>query len=213
MGSSRSSCEMSEVPPGETPPAGTPPPAPASEGTDFNSFYRATVAPLRGYLARLLKSPTDAQDVAQDAYVRVHHASAGTPASKRLLYTVARRLALNHLRGRDRARVRSGDETTLAVAASPDPAVERVVEARHELARLETLILQLPAACRQVFLLRRIHDLTLAEIAGRLGISQKTVESHMTYACRLIRQAYDRAEAEAAVTAEAARRHRANPNP
>lgn len=207
---------MSELPPVESSPAPkvAPPDVPAPESSDFSSFYRATVAPLRNYLARLLKSPADAQDVAQEAYVRLHNASAGqTPASKKLLYTVARRLALNHLRGRDRARVRSVDDATLSVAASPDPTVERIVDARQELSRLEALILQLPPACRQVFLLRRVHDLTLQEIADRLSLSPKTVENHMTYACRLIRQAYDKAEADAAVTAAAARRHRATPPP
>ena len=54
----------------ETPaPLHTVAPSPMSEPprSDFGSFYRATLAPLRRYLARMLGNPTDAQDVAQDA--------------------------------------------------------------------------------------------------------------------------------------------------
>ena len=39
---------------------------------DFAGFYRKTLAPLRRYLARLLGSTTEAQDVAHDAYLRVY---------------------------------------------------------------------------------------------------------------------------------------------
>ena len=47
----------------------TPPPEPPR---DFGSFYRATLAPLRRYLARLLGNAPEAQDIAHDAYLRVY---------------------------------------------------------------------------------------------------------------------------------------------
>ena len=39
---------------------------------DFASLYCATLRPLRRYLARLLGNPTEAQDVAHDAYLRAY---------------------------------------------------------------------------------------------------------------------------------------------
>jgi DNA-directed RNA polymerase specialized sigma24 family protein len=42
---------------------------------DFAGFYRATVVPLRRYLARLTGNRTEAQDLAHDAYARSNRAS------------------------------------------------------------------------------------------------------------------------------------------
>ncbi len=93
---------------------------------------------------------------------------------------------------------------TLAITSMPAlrtltpgtaPAVEDLVGARQELARLEEILLRLPPGCRQVFLLRKVEDLTHEEIARVLGISRKTVENHMTRAYRLLREAYQAAEA------------------
>jgi RNA polymerase sigma-70 factor (ECF subfamily) len=42
------------------------------EPHDFTRLYRATLAPLRRYLGRLLGNTAEAQDVAHDAYLRVY---------------------------------------------------------------------------------------------------------------------------------------------
>lgn len=39
---------------------------------DFAGLYRATVAPLRRYLTRLLRNESEAEDVAHDAYARIY---------------------------------------------------------------------------------------------------------------------------------------------
>ncbi len=48
---------MSEPPPQTPPPSPSPPPGP-QPARDFTSLYRATVTPLRRYLARLLGNTT-----------------------------------------------------------------------------------------------------------------------------------------------------------
>ena len=69
---------------------------------NFAGLYRTTVAPLRRYLARMLGNSTEAQDVAHDAYLRVYpkvqDESARNPEA--VLYTTARRLALNKIKRR-----------------------------------------------------------------------------------------------------------------
>ena len=174
-------------------------PFPPPPARDFGSFYQATVQPLRTYLAKLLGDRSEAQDVAQNAFVRIQSAvNDGRAREPRLLlFATARRLALNEIRRRRNQRIDADSAGALETRLSEDPPVERIVAARQEIARFEEILLRLPPGCRQVFLLRKVEDLTHDEIAQRLSISSKTVENHMTRAYRLLREAYVVAEAAA----------------
>jgi len=156
----------------------------------FAGLYRTTLTPLRRYLARMLGSTTEAQDVAHDAYMRVYpkvqDQSARNPEA--VLYTTARRLALNKIKRRTISPLSAG-EPHLESTASPDPGVVQQVMARQELQQLEVALAQLPPGCRAVLLLRKIELLSHAEIADRLGIAISTVEKQHARALRLLRVA------------------------
>lgn len=157
---------------------------------DFAGLYRATVAPLRRYLARLLHNEAEAEDVAHDAYLRVYPTVERDGAEKpeALLYTTARRLAINRLKRRAISPI-SGAEAPLDHTAAAQPGVAQQVMARQELARLEAAIAALPPGCRQVLLLRKVEFLSHQEIADRLGIAISTVEKQHARALRLLRAA------------------------
>lgn len=61
------------------------------------------------------------------------------------------------------------------------------IEARFLKDYFEGIIETLPEKCRIVFRYSREESLSLAEIATRMNISQKTVESHMTRALKTLR--------------------------
>lgn len=157
---------------------------------DFTTLYRSTVAPLRRYLARLLGSATEAQDVAHDAYVRVYPTvtQQPTPHPEALLYTTARRLAINRLKRRSISPI-APDGTAVETAASTTPGVAQEVIARQEVELLERAIAELPEGCRAVLLLRKVELLSHREIADRLGIAISTVEKQHARALRLLRLA------------------------
>jgi RNA polymerase sigma factor (sigma-70 family) len=159
-------------------------------GRDFASVYRATIAPLRRYLARLLGNTTEAQDVAHDAYLRVYPNGDKTDADQpeAVLYTTARRLAINRLKRRSISPF-SLDGTAVDTAPSATPGVAQQVMARQELRLLEDAIAQLPEGCRTVLLLRKVELLSHREISGRLGIAVSTVEKQHARALRLLRAA------------------------
>jgi RNA polymerase sigma factor (sigma-70 family) len=158
---------------------------------DFSSFYRATLAPLRRYLARLLGNRSDAQDVAHDAYARVYRTMENEPVAKPegLLFTTARRLAINQLKRRDHSPVSGAEGNIVELSPAQAPGIERVVMARQEWAATEAAIARLPAGCRAVFLLCKFEGLTHPAAALRLGISAKTVEKQHARALRLLRAA------------------------
>jgi len=157
---------------------------------DFATLYRNTVAPLRRYLTRLLGNSAEAQDVAHDAYIRVYP-QADNPnilQPEAVLYTTARRLAINRLKRRSISPI-SNETASYDTAASATPGVAQQVMARQELKLLEAAIAQLPAGCRNVLLLRKVELLSHREIADRLGISISTVEKQHVRALRLLRAA------------------------
>ena len=168
--------------------------------TDPAGFYRATVEPLRRYLARLLRNEADAQDVAQDAYRRVLPELEKNRVEKpeAYLFTTARRLAINQLRRRANTPADAVDSAVLDQTASPSPGVAQTVIARHDLATVERAMEQLPPGCRAVLLLRRVELLSHEEIARRLGVTVSNVEKQQARALRLLRAALESAETDAA---------------
>ena len=157
---------------------------------DFTTLYRATVTPLRRYLARLLGNTSEAQDIAHDAYVRLYTklTEKTTEQPEALLYVTARRLAINRLKRRSISPIHPG-AVNYDISASASPSVEQEVMARQELTLLETAIAELPPGCRAVLLLRKVELLSHREIAERLGIAISTVEKQHARALRLLRAA------------------------
>ena len=157
---------------------------------DLATVYRVTVAPLQRYLSRLLGNPTEAQDVAHDAYLRVFPEGSDSAANQpdAVLYTTARRLAINRLKRRSISPIEA-EGAAIASAASASPGVAQQVMARQELQLLEAAIADLPEGCRAVLLLRKVDLLSHHEIAQRLGIAVSTVEKQHARALRLLRAA------------------------
>ncbi len=79
------------------------------------------------------------------------------------------------------------EPSAAAEAVSPEPSPEQHASGREALARMQAAIGQLPARCREVYLLHRIEGMTYPEIAHRSGISSKAVEKHISRALRLLR--------------------------
>lgn len=79
------------------------------------------------------------------------------------------------------------DELTFTSSETEDSTIQWLEE-KELRERLDHSISQLPEKCRIVFLLSRDENKTYAEIAAELGISQKTVEAHMSKALSTLRQ-------------------------
>lgn len=159
---------------------------PPSDSEAFSALYRTTVAPLRRYLSRLLGNSSEAEEVAHDAYARIYQKPAQKPEA--LLYTTARRLAINRLKRRDISPIAPTD-FGLDSTATKTPSIPDQVIARQEWSLLETAINDLPPGCRQVLLLRKVEQLSHREIAEQLGIAVSTVEKQHARALRLLRAA------------------------
>jgi RNA polymerase sigma factor (sigma-70 family) len=142
---------------------------------DLDTTYRRHGAWLLAFLRRRF-SPQDAEDLAQETYAR----AAGADPQIRNPRAFLARVAVNA--ARDRAR-RAAVRPVLT--SDTDRPASPVVADQAETLLFKQIVLGLPPALRDVFLLSRIAGLTQPEIARRLGVSQKTVEARMTKALAL----------------------------
>ncbi|WP_447952853.1 RNA polymerase sigma factor [Sphingopyxis chilensis] len=148
-------------------------------------------AELRTWLRRRPLVGLDVDDVVQESYVIL--ASLGSVDHIRnprtYLFEVAKSVVLMALR---RSRVVSfstlADMEGLEVPCEA-PGPESIAAGRQELSRLAALIAALPPKCREVFMLRKVHELSQREVARHMGISENTVEKHMGKALRILSNA------------------------
>ena len=157
------------------------PPAPQNPQSELITrvFVRFQRSLLR-YLRDLLSRREDAEDVAQETYVRLVGAGPLEPSEVRVrafMFKVATNLAYDRFRQR-RSR---GQQDDAELAALPDdtPPAERIVAIEQSLGIVERTLLGLPMRCRQVFLLRVSAELSYEAIAERFGVSKRTVEREM----------------------------------
>jgi RNA polymerase sigma-70 factor (ECF subfamily) len=151
----------------------------------LDATWPATRPRLERLARRLLGCPYDADDVAQDAWLRA--ALSPTPARdpSGLLLAVARNLARDRLRARTPALL----QAVGVDAADPSPCPERLAADREALRRLNAAIAALPPRCGEAFRLARLEGLSHAAIGARMGISPRSVENHVANALLHLRAA------------------------
>jgi len=123
------------------------------------------------------RSAADAEDIVQEAFVKFWRRNHNID-NRALLYATVRSIALDFLR-RDSRRAR---REAVAVADT-EPSVQPKFEVEDESQRALVAALDLlPAEQREVLVMKIWNELTFAEIASALGISQNTAASRYRYA-------------------------------
>ncbi len=154
----------------------------------FGALLKAWWRPLVLYAARIVKSGDAAEDIVQEAFVRLWERRGlwrpGT-VPRVLLYTLTRNLALNQ-RKLGTARVNSLSRRTLAFPVHPATPAE-ATEGEEFRRALERAIARLPARRRELLMLSRYDGFSRAEIAEITGLAEQTVANCLTLAIRDLR--------------------------
>jgi RNA polymerase sigma factor (sigma-70 family) len=183
----------------------TDPELPARLARDLDGSFAALVVDHQrlvfGLALRVVADRADAEEVAQDTFVRAYHALAGYEAERvaamRLRPWLAQ-IALNLARNRVRRRppparpLEDGDGQPLAVAAPAAAGPAELAERRVERDFWDGLLAGLPRGQREAVVLRHVEGLPYAEVAEILGRPVGTVKTH---AHRGVRQLRERLEA------------------
>lgn len=132
-----------------------------------------------GYAARLLGDRAEAEDVAQEAMLRLWRVAPdwrqGEAKVTTWLYRVTTNLCTDRLRVRQRRKVSALDD-------APDiedgaPAAETVLIEADRMVALDAALAALPDRQREAVVLRHIEGLTNPEIAAVMDIGVEAVES------------------------------------
>ncbi len=162
----------------------------------FEALFLRHYGRVRGILRRLLASDEEAEDAAQEVFLRLYRQESppGDEAGlSRWLARVATNVGLNMLRSDGRQTARLQREATLIRAEAPgreaggDPAVAALARERTELVRA-TLEGMAPRA--RAALALRSGGLAYAEIAEALGVAPGSVGTILARAERDFRQRY-----------------------
>lgn len=155
--------------------------------TNENMFHKLFMSSREG-LSRLIAQvvpPSDIEDIVQETYVRLCGAKDvdNISSPKSFMYKTARNLALDYVK---QARVRLVDEIedwsafeNLLKASSEDEEFRKYTSNR-DFEELCEAIRMLPIQCRKVFVLKKVYGHSQKEIAAHLGLSESTVEKHIS---------------------------------
>ena len=158
-------------------------------GGDEAAFRTLTVRKLprlHGLALRLLGDPAEADDVAQDAFLRTwRQAGAWRPGQARFdtwLHRVVLNLCYDRLRRRRETPVADPPEQV-------DPALpaDQRIEGDETARRVQAALARLPPRQREAIMLQIYQELSNIEIAEVLGVSVEALESLLSRARRALR--------------------------
>lgn len=170
----------------------------AGHDAALNDLMDRHATPVFHFLCRMVGNEDDANDLAQETFVRVFKSRDSFRANEKFsawLYTIAANLARNHFRWRSRhpaisIETKTGDsEQTLGgmlPADSPSPN-ESALSAERA-AAVRRAVAQLPEDMREAIVLCEWEERPVAEAAAILETTTKAVESRLHRARGILRE-------------------------
>ncbi len=158
----------------------------------MDTLIRRHASPLFGYLVRMTRDPTAAEDLFQETFLRVSRkrsSFSGSGPFKSWLFSIATNVALDAIRRRDRrpTEVSLDDEepalgrvADLLADRRPGPAAETAQNEQAALVR--EAVDGLPPRQRAALMLAFFEGLTYPEVARSMGCAVGTVKTQISRA-------------------------------
>jgi RNA polymerase sigma-70 factor (ECF subfamily) len=154
----------------------------AGPSSIVGGLFKSQAKKVRNFLAFRLKSSDDADDAAQDVFLKLwRYERSGNLREEATAYmfSAAYSVATDLERHRFRHQHEVLDDLDVAEGR---PALEEERHWRDALAHLVSELKVLPEAHRKAFVLHHFKGLSYAQIAKKMGVSTRTVERHMIQA-------------------------------
>jgi RNA polymerase sigma-70 factor (ECF subfamily) len=155
----------------------------------FEQLFRSFFPSLVLFAQKYLPDQDTAKEIVHNVFLNLWEKRQQVDTSSSLksyLFTSVHNRCLNYIRDqkkfdKDETRFQKLDST--AFSDGVDHLEEQELEQR-----IYDALQSLPEKCKEIFLLNRFEGLKYAEIADRLNISVKTVETQMSRALRILRE-------------------------
>lgn len=163
----------------------------------FEELVRRYQRPIAAYVYRMVGDYEAALDLTQEVFIKVYNSLRRYRSEFKFstwIYKIAHNSAVDHLRrrgGREQALAREfdGEQYDLPIESrrlSPEQESERA-ERREE---IERVVRELPAAYRELVVLRHSNDLSYDEIAEVTGLPLGTVKNRLFRAREVMRREF-----------------------
>ncbi len=169
----------------------------AGHDAALNDLMERHASPVFHFLCRMVGNEDDANDLAQETFVRVFKSAKSFRAEQRFstwLFTIAANLARNHFRWRARhpnlsldAENAETQQTLGSTLPANTPTPKEAALARERAAAVCAAVGNLPADLREAIVLCEWEERSLAEAATILEATPKAVESRLYRARGLLR--------------------------
>ena len=170
----------------------------AGQDTALNELMERHATPLFHFLCRMLGNEDDANDLAQETFVRVFRARDSFRTNGKFstwLYTIAANLARNHFRWRSRhpnvsleAEAGESEQSLGSTIAADSPAPNEQALASERAVAIRVAVNKLPEDLREAIVLCEWEERSVAGAAAILETTPKAVESRLYRARQILRE-------------------------
>ncbi len=171
----------------------------AVSGSDggFEELVRRYQRPISAYVYRMIGDYEAALDLTQEIFIKIYASlSRYRPEYKfsTWIYKIAHNAAIDHLRrnsGRERSLISGSENDNYELPIESDSlSPEQQSEREERRVEIETVVRSLPAAYRELIVLRHSQDLTYEEIVEVTGLPLGTVKNRLFRAREMMRQQF-----------------------
>lgn len=159
----------------------------ADDRGSFTEIYQRYCYALFTLAYRKLKNREAAEELVQDLFENLWNRRGNHEIAqlKQYLFSALRYRIINYIKAQQ---VRAGYDLYCRLAGTQADTTTEDTLAYSELnTALFAGMRKLPAKTREIFQLSRLEQYSVAEISGRVNLSEKTVEYHITKSLKLLR--------------------------
>ena len=163
----------------------------------FEELVRRYQRPITNYVYRMLNDYDSSLDVTQEVFIKVYNSLKKYSSEYKFstwLYRIAHNAAIDHMRrntvNQQSLETENGDGAYQLQIESPNPTPEQDRELSEWRTEIEAVVKCLPAAYRDLILLRHSRDLSYDEIAEVTGLPLGTVKNRLFRAREMMRQIF-----------------------
>lgn len=164
--------------------------ASAQSPETIEELFAALESPLLSYALRLIGGREAAEDLVQEAFMKLHSQFAEVREPRRWLYRTVHNLALNHRR--DNAKLlplqpqREENEPSAPDTADPQPLPDEQIARIEGIGLVRLSLAALDERSRELIRLKFSEDLSYAEISQRTGLKSGHVGYLLHHALKTI---------------------------